>query len=363
MVALKLLIGLALLIFGAEFLVRGASRISAALKISPLIIGLTVVAFGTSSPELVVSLTASMSGNADIALGNVVGSNIFNVLFILGLSALITPLVVSQQLVRLDVPIMIAVSTIMLIMSIDGVISPIDGFILFSGLIAYTTFLIKQGRKENKGVQLEYSNEYSGAELSTKAWSSNIILVVVGLITLVLGSNLLVESAITIARIFGLSELLIGLTIIAAGTSMPEVATSITASIKGERDIAVGNIVGSNIFNILAVVGLSSTLSKTGITVPGSAFAFDFPIMIAVALACLPIFLSGHKIARWEGALFFFYYLAYITYIALTTTKPASLEVFRISMIWFALPITMITLLVLSARLIRDRSKQESLRT
>jgi cation:H+ antiporter len=245
--ALTLLAGLALLIIGAEMLVKGASRVAAGFGISPLVIGLTVVAFGTSSPEMAISVSSAWKGEADIAVGNVVGSNIFNVLFILGLSALITPLVVSKQLVKLDVPLMIGVSVLAFLLSMDGRIAFWEGAILFAGVIGYTILAIRMGKASG-----EAGDAVEGAD---RTWM-NIGLIAVGLVLLVLGSQWLVSAAITIATAMGVSELVIGLTIVAAGTSMPEVATSITAAIRGQRDIAVGNVVGSNIFNILAVLGL-----------------------------------------------------------------------------------------------------------
>lgn len=265
--------GLAVLIAGAEMLVRGASRLAAAVGISPLVIGLTVVAFGTSSPEMAVSVQSALSGQAgaNIAMGNVIGSNIFNVLLILGLSAAIAPLIVAQQLVRLDVPIMIGVSVLVLLLALDGAIGRLDGLLLFAGVIAYTAFAIYQGRRESKVVEAEYAQEFSAKPRGAGQVLLNIAFVVVGLGLLVLGSNWFVDAAIAIARVLGVSELVIGLTIVAAGTSMPEVATSVMASLKGERDIAVGNVVGSNLFNLLAVLGLSALVAPAGVEVAPAA--------------------------------------------------------------------------------------------
>lgn len=355
MTGIMFVAGLVLLIVGAEWLVRGASRLAAKVGISPLVIGLTVVAFGTSSPEMAVSVQSSLAGQADIAVGNVVGSNIFNVLFILGISAVITPLIVQQQLIRLDVPIMIGVSLVTYFMSVDGVISRLEGVLLFAGIIAYTAFLIIQSRKESKAVQDEYAQEFAAKqETGWKPWVINIGLVVLGLVLLVQGSNWLVDSAISIARWLGLSELIIGLTIVAAGTSMPEVATSITAAIKGERDIAVGNVVGSNIFNILAVLGLSGVVASNGLPVSAAAEAFDIPVMLAVAILCLPIFFTGKLIARWEGWLFLFYYVAYTAYLILDSTDHNALPLFNSVLLYILIPLTLVTLAV---SLFMDRRK------
>lgn len=307
MVVFWLILGLVVLVWGAELLVKGASRLAAAFGIAPLIIGLTVVAFGTSAPELAVSVMSGMKGEADLAVGNVVGSNIFNVLLILGLAALITPLAVSRQLIRLDVPLMIVASLVVLWMAQDGGISRLEGALLFAGIVAYTAFLIIKARRDkvaNQASDDEFAREFG--EQAAPGWRGYLAnggLIVVGLAMLVGGSQLLVSSAITIAQYFGVSELVIGLTIVAAGTSLPEVATSVIASLRGERDIAVGNVVGSNLFNLLSVLGLSSLVTPGGLAVPASAISLDLPLMVAVAIICLPIFFSGWRITRLEGLL------------------------------------------------------------
>lgn len=348
--------GLLLLVVGAEALVRGASRLAAAAGITPLVIGLTVVAFGTSTPEMAVSVMAAYGGQAgaDIAIGNVVGSNICNVLLILGLSAVITPLVVSQRLIRIDVPIMIGISFLVLFLALDGMISRVNGLFLFAGIIVYTIFAIIQGRRESAEMQAEYVQEYGEPARGRTAIVSNIVFIVAGLAMLVLGSHWLVEGALAMARAFGVSDLVIGLTIVAIGTSLPEIATSVIASIKGERDIAVGNIIGSNIFNILAVLGLASIVAPDGIHVSTAALRFDIPVMIAVAVACLPIFFSGYLIARWEGWLFLVYYGAYTGYLFLQAGKHALLEPFSIIMLLFVIPLTVVTLTVSAWRSYRQ---------
>jgi cation:H+ antiporter len=348
--ALFLCAGLALLAVGAELLVRGASRLAAIAGISPLVIGLTIVAYGTSSPEMAVSIESAYSGRTDIALGNAVGSNIFNVLFILGICALLLPLRVAQQLIWLDVPLMIGASALLLIMGIDGSISRLDGMMLFSGAILYTIFAIKQSRKEAAEIEQEYAGEFGAKNKISSSWLVQLLLIAAGLAMLVLGARWLVDGAVQIAKLMGLSELVIGLTIVAAGTSLPEVATSIIASIRGERDIAVGNVVGSNLFNILAVLGLASIVSPSGIPVAPSALNFDIPVMIAVAFACLPIFFTGHRIARWEGAIFLLYYGAYTVYLILNASSHDSLPAFSAMMLEFVLPLTALTLAVAYVR-------------
>lgn len=342
--------GLALLIAGAELLVRGASRLAAAFGISPLVIGLTVVAFGTSSPELAISVQSSLAGQSDIALGNVVGSNIFNVLFILGLSAVITPLLVAQQLVRLDVPVMIGVSLLVLGLGLDGALNRLEGGLLATGLLGYMLFLIRQSRRESQAVQTEYAQEFGAATSAGRGRLINLALVAGGLGLLVLGSRWLVTGAVAFAQALGVSELVIGLTLVAAGTSMPEVATSLIAAVRGQRDIAVGNVVGSNIFNLLGVLGLTAVVAPGGVPVSDAVLNFDLPVMIAVAVACLPIFLSGHLIARWEGFVFLGYYAAYTAYLVLQSAQHDALPLFSTVMSAFVLPLTAITLLLVLLR-------------
>lgn len=351
--------GLLVLTTGAEILVRNASALALAMRISPLVIGLTVVAYGTSTPELVVSLQSSLHGQPDIAVGNVIGSNIFNVLFILGVSALIIPLTVSQQLVRFDVPLMIGLSFLMGVMAIDGHIGRVDGLLLSGGLVAYTAWAIVKSRKEQIAIKEEYATEFGRETPGSPhriVW--NAVLMITGLLLLVQGSGWFTDSATSIARQFGVSELVIGLTIVAAGTSLPEVATSVLAAFRGERDIAVGNVVGSNIFNILGVLGLSSVFSSEGISVSETALSFDIPVMIAVATACLPVFFTGHLIARWEGGLFFLYFLAYTSYLVAAATSPSVTRTLTVVVGGFVIPLTAITLVTGALRSCRERQKR-----
>ncbi|MCM2479245.1 calcium/sodium antiporter [Serpentinimonas maccroryi] len=346
--------GLVALVAGASSLVRGASKLALSVGISPLVVGLTIVAFGTSAPEMAVTVGATLEGQYDIAVGNVIGSNIFNVLFILGVSALIVPLVVHSQLIRQEVPIMIGASLLVLALGLDGAINWIDGAILFGLLLFYTAFLVIQSRRATKAESADFDAELQPA--AANEWDAKlpvqIVLIVIGLVLLVLGSGWLVDSSIAFARAFGVSELIIGLTIVAAGTSMPEVATSITAAIKGERDIAVGNVVGSNTFNLLGVLGLGGMVSfgSAGLVFSEAVLAFDVWIMLAVALACLPVFISGREIARWEGAVFVGYYVAYVTYLILAAQQHAALHGFSMVMMGFVVPLTIVTLVVVLLR-------------
>ena len=344
-VILIFIAGLLLLIGGAELLVRGSSKLAARAGISPLVIGLTVVAFGTSAPELAISLQSGFSGEADLLLGNVIGSNIFNVLLVFGISAMITPLVVSQKLVRLDIPLMIGVSILLYLFALDGAISRLEGIVLFAILIIYILYLIYQTKNEKEVPQPEFREEYG--KVPRRHWLWHTMLVIAGLGLLVLGARWLVDSAVIFAEYLGLSSLIIGLTIVAAGTSLPEVATSIMASIKGEREIAVGNIVGSNLFNIMCILGLTAIILPGDIDVSSGVLGFDLPVMIAVSVACLPIFFTGNMIARWEGALFFGYYIIFTIYLVLMATQHDALPLFNTAMLWFVLPLTAVTLVVI----------------
>ncbi len=348
-----ILFGLASLIVGGELLVRGASRLASALSVSPLVIGLTVVAFGTSSPELAVALQSAFDGSADIALGNAVGSNIFNVLLILGVSALIVPLVVSSRLIRWDVPLMVLASLLLYGLGFDGRIGRVDGAILFSGLIAYVGWSFVQSRRESRQVKAEFAAEVPVPARSVMAMMLQIGLIIGGLLLLGLGANWLIDGSVSVATELGVSELVIGLTVVAMGTSLPEVVTSVMAAWRGEREIAVGNVVGSNLFNILCVLGLVGLVAPDGVGVPPPALRFDLPVMIAVAVSCLPIFFTGNVIARWEGGLFLGYYVAYMTYLVLAATQAAITRTFVIGMTGFVIPLTVITLAVTATRTAR----------
>ncbi|QDT31461.1 Inner membrane protein YrbG [Thalassoglobus polymorphus] len=356
-----LMLGLIVLTLGAELLVRSATKLASAAGISPLVIGLTVVAFGTSAPELVVSLQSTLSGQPDVALGNVLGSNILNILFILGISAVIVPLVVSQQLIRFDVPLMVGLSVLVLILALDGHIGRLDGLLLTAGLISYNFWAVWKSRKEQAVVKAEHEANFGVAEKASdlRGILLNLALLIAGLALLVLGSRWFVEAVTTIARSLGVSELVIGLTVVAAGTSLPEVATSIMAAIRGERDIAVGNVVGSNIFNILGVLGISSLVSANGIGISDMALRLDIPVMVAVAFACLPIFFTGHMISRWEGGLFLGYYIAYTAYLITAATIPSMPRTFGTVMLGFVIPLTTITLAITVVRTIRQNAHSE----
>ncbi len=349
-------LGLVGLVIGGECLVRGASRLAGLAGISPLVVGLTVVAFGTSAPEFAVTLGAAWDGRADLAVGGVIGSNIFNILAILGLAALVAPLVVKSQLVRRDVPVMIAASLALGLVGWDGRIDRWEGLGLFAALLVYLAWTFRQSRFESAAVQQEFAQEFAptGARRSLAAWGKPVVAMLVGLVVLTIGARCMVDGAVLLAREFGLSELLIGLTIVAAGTSLPELSTSILASLRGERDIAVGNVVGSNIFNILGVLGLAAAILPDGVPFAETAWTIDLPFMIAVAVACLPICFTGHRIDRWEGGVFLGYYLAYTIFLVLMASAPELGRGFAVVLLGFVLPLTVLTLAVSLLRALRQ---------
>lgn len=341
-------LGLVLLFAGGEALVRGSARLARQAGVSPLVIGLTVVAFGTSAPELVVSTSAALAGRDDVALGNVVGSNIFNVLFVLGSCALIRPLVVAQQLVWRDVPILIGLSVGVLLLSLDGRISTAEGAILAIGLAVFTVYTIRASRRETAAIREEYDAGVP-AERGARRWPIDVAFVAAGLGLLVLGGRAMVASAVEIAVAFGLSETVIALTIVSVGTSLPEVAASLVATFRGERDIAAGNAIGSSIFNLLGILGVAA-VAGGGLTVAPALESFDLPVMTATAVACLPIMARGHQLARWEGALFLAYYAAYTAYLVLAAQHHAALPRYSAVMLEFVVPLTVATFAVVWLR-------------
>ena len=312
-----LVVGIAGLVGGAELLVKGAATIASSFGVAPVVIGLTVVAFGTSAPELAVSVSAAFGGNADVAFGNVIGSNIGNILLILGASAVVGGLAVQQRIVRFDIPLLIVVSVVAMVMSLDNTIGRVDGVILFGGIVAYVAWLVRETRVERADVIEEYTESVTaleGAAVGRPTWFSA-ALVIVGLTVLVVGSQLLVNAATDIAESAGISDLVIGLTVVAIGTSLPELATSILAAVRGQRDIAVGNVIGSNLFNLMSVLGLTSIVSSDGIPVSDSSLRLDFPVMLAATIVLVPIVWNGARIRRWEGLVLMGFYAAYVAYL------------------------------------------------
>ncbi len=347
--------GLALLIVGAESLVRGAARLALRFGVQPLVVGLTIVSMGTGSPEVAISLQSAIDGETDLAVGNVVGSNIFNVLGVLGLSALFAPLVVSRDLIRQDVPVMIGASALLLAFSVDGLIRLEEGVALIALLVVYVGWLIRQSRRTMDAPVDDEALQTAPKDTTTLG---SVVRIVVGLAGLVIGAGLLVDGAVDLASALGVSEVVIGLTIVAVGTSMPELVTSVVAAVRGEREIAVGNVIGSNIFNIFGVLGVSVLAAPSGIPVSREVLTFDVPVMLAVAVACLPVFLNGHRIGRTSGGVFALYYAAYTAFLVLTATANPNAPLFGNAMLWFVAPLTALTLAV---SLYRSRTKSRRL--
>jgi cation:H+ antiporter len=355
-----IILGFIMLTYGADLLVKGAGRIALLVGISPLVVGLTVVAFGTSAPEAAVSLQSALIGKVGITVGNVVGSNIFNTFVVLGVAALLSPLLVDAQVIRKEVPLLIGASFLIFFLSLDGLISRLDGVILFALIIAYTWWSIHVSRKESAATSAEYKGSFDpdskdgGGEphipeevpklkhRGPKAVVINLIFIVIGVGLLIFGSSFLVDGAVRIAETFGVSDLVIGLTIVSVGTSLPELATSVMAGIRGERDIAVGNAVGSSLFNILAVLGLAGIAAPAGVPVADSTLSVDMPVMIFSALACMPVVLTGHKISRSEGIFFLVYYITYIAYIVLDAMTSPALDYLIKGLLYGLAPVTVV---------------------
>lgn len=307
---LFIVVSLVMLIAGAEGLVRGSSALALRLGLTPLTVGLTVVAFGTSSPELVVSLKAALAGQGDISVGNAVGSNIFNIAFILGITALVCPIPVQWQLIKIDGPIMAGVAILVVALLWNGSLSRMEGIFLTAGIIAYTAMNVKIARRQTSAA---VSDEIEDSlPKPAKHWAFDLIFIFGGLVVLVIGSRFLVDHSTSLALQMGVSEAVIGLTIVAAGTSMPELATSVVAALRRQPDIAIGNVIGSNVFNILGILGISALV--TPIETQNIRPA-DYGTMLGVCLIVLPLLLTGRRLERWEGALLFASYGAYLWFL------------------------------------------------
>lgn len=353
--------GLVLLVAGGEVLVRGASALAVNIGISPLVVGLTVVSVATSAPELAVTTGAVLSGESDLALGNVVGSNIANILLILGVSALVLPLAVRRQLVRVDVPFLVAFGFVLLLLAADGDIGTVDGGLLLAVWVAHavlSVWLSKRGDIPAEAVE----QEAPGLSVPVA-----LVLVAVGVGLLVGGSDLLVSGAVAIATSLGVSSLVIGLTVVAVGTSLPELVASLMAVRKGATDLAVGNAIGSCLANIGLVLGVPALLNPGGLPVPAAALALDLPLMVATSVALLPVVYTGGRIARREGALFVGLYAAYTAYLILDASGRESEEGFSLVMVALVLPLVGATLLVLAGReraeRVRNKERDQDDRT
>lgn len=301
-----LLLSLVILYLGAEGLVSGASSLAKRIGISPLVIGLTIVSIGTSAPELVVSVKAALNGQSALSIGNVLGSNFFNIGIILGLSAIIYPLAVKRQLLKLDVPVMVLASVLFFLLFLDSKISRGEALIFMLLFVSYTAYLLISSKKKDTTNTGDKKNE-DEIRLS-KHWVIDVLFIGVGLVALVYGSDLLVDNAVIIAERLGMSEAIIGLTIVAAGTSMPELATSVVAAIKKRSDIAIGNVVGSNIFNILLILGVAGLIQP--ISTPDINY-MDSLSVIGISLLLWFFMKKSSRVGRWQGVVFILFFLTY----------------------------------------------------
>lgn len=366
----SLVFGIGLLTLGADALVRGSAGLAERFGLSPLVIGLTIVAFGTSMPEIAVSVGSAVIGDGGVALGNAVGSNIFNVLVVLGGAAVLQPLAVDRHLVRLDLPIMIFTAVLVLALSLDGTLGRGDGALLVTVGVLYTLVLLRLAKEEDplaRGARALRASQHVAADAGGdpardapgttapphRSVARQVAGIAFGLMMLAAGARYLVTGAETVARAVGASELVIGLTVVAAGTSLPELATSFIAAARGQRDIAIGNVVGSNIFNALFVLGAAGMVERGGVPVPVGVRTFDLPVMIAVSAACLPIFFTGWSISRREGWLFLGYYGAYLLYLALSHAQHDAQDLVGTALLFFALPLTGLTLTAVAVRQLR----------
>lgn len=313
-------IGLTALIVGAELLVKGGSALAARLGISPLLIGLTVVALGTSTPELAVGLDAALQGNGSLAVGNITGANIINILLILGLSAALRPLAIRMQTLRLHLPMAVGAALLLLVFSRDGVLTRVEGALLVGAGVAFTLAVINMARRESIGVKIEFAREFGRRRLPDRQAMQELVMLTVGVAVVVAGADWFVDGTVALARLWNVSDAFIGLTIVAIGTCSPELVTTIISTIRGDRDIAIGNLIGSSVYNILMILGLTCLVPVGGIEVSAYLIRIDIPIMLGVALLCIPVCISGRKISRIEGGLFVSAYAVYLTYLIIQRT-------------------------------------------
>jgi cation:H+ antiporter len=302
------ILGLIILVAGAEALIRGSVRVARSLGVSPFMIGFTLIGFGTSAPELVVSLSAALKGNSDIALGNVVGSNIANIGLVLGVGALVRPLAASMRMLRVEVPLVILVSVVLWVLCGDNRLGRIDGIVLLAGFAAVCAYMYRGAREEPAKVKEEVGK---AADVHMRVWVA-CLLAAFGIAGLVGGAHLVVEAAVEIAKSLGVGEWLIGLTVVAIGTSLPEVAAAVAAASKGESDLVLGNVVGSNLFNVLLILG--TTVAVQPIGVPDDAIRAEIPAMVGFSLLLLAVVGHGMKIHRWEGAILLTAYAGFIAW-------------------------------------------------
>ncbi len=346
--ALTFLAGLVGLLFGGHLVVDGASRIGRRFGLTPMVIGLTIVAAGTSAPELAVVFQAVAADDTELAVGSIIGSNIANVLLVLGLTASFGAIQVTSRVVRVDIPIMIAASLGLLAASLNGVIGRLDGIGLFVALAGFVGWTLRAAPKADAGISPDSPDGQPPRVRPERSLLVVMASLVIGVGALALAARYVVAGAEQIALALGVPELIVGLTIVALGTSAPEIVTTVIAAFQGRRELAVGNAVGSNIFNILLVLGLGGALSPGGIAISADAVELDIPILVAAAIACLPMVFWDHRLDRWEGVVFVLYYLAYLAFLVLDATGHRASDPFALVMLAFVLPLTVLTVVVLA---------------
>jgi len=311
--------GLVALIAGAEVLVRAGTSLASSLGIRPIMIGLTVVSLGTSVPELAVGIGAARGGNGGLAIGNIVGANLVNILFVLGLSAALVPIALERATLRFDLPVMTSAALLLYLLSIDGELTRLDGVILLLGAVAYTAGLVRIGRRETADMAAGSATGVAGAADRDRPLRQ-VLLLLVALAVVVVGAELLVDGAVSIARSLGVSDAVIGLTIVALGTTAPELVTTVASTLRGDRDLAIGNLIGSSIYNLCAILGLTVLVAPHGVPVPHEVLAADLVLLVVATAAAVPVFVTGSRISRIEGGLFVACYMGYLAWLLLTRT-------------------------------------------
>lgn len=362
MAALTFAVGLLGLLVSGHFVVSSASAIGTRFGLTPMVVGLTIVAAGTSAPELAVVLGAVFADDTELAVGSVIGSNIANILLVLGLAAAFGTIRVTTRVVRVDIPIMIIASSAFLVMAIDGRLTRFDGTLLFGGVVLFVGWTLRAAPKEPPA---EPSGQAGGPPSDVVVGMPNsasrlvreVALLTVGIVGLALASRWVVSGAERLATTLGIPELIVGLTIVALGTSAPEIVTTLIAALNGRRDLAVGNAVGSNIFNILLVLGLSTVVAPDGIAIGSDALKLDLPILLAAAVACLPMVFWDGKLDRWEGVVFVGYYVAYLIFLVLDATGHRASDPFAVVLLGFVMPLTAVTVIVV---VLHQRSNGEA---
>ena len=348
MTVLLFIIGLVTLIGGAELFLKSVDKFGLAWSVSPVVMGLTVVAFATGAPELAISLQAAADGRPDLVLGNILGSNVANILLILGIAGLVKPLNITNRIIKIDVPMVIGASALLYILALDGLLTLTDGLIIFGALIAYSIFMYSQIKKDRQANKNKSADEKPKLDepVTNFFYGKYIFLLLVGLVLIVMGSRWMVDSAVEIAELLGISELIIGLTIVSLGTSLPEVATSLSAVRKGDSDTAVANVMGSNLYNILLTLSLTIIVAPGALDVSVDAINLDLPFMVIVACACMPLFWPAKELTRPVAAGFLLYYVLYIGYLVLLAIGHPFQETMEWGMLWIVIPVTVILIVI-----------------